>query len=918
LSRLNRNHRKMKQIPQKNPVEPFRLMLQKAESCINAGQLDAAVSIYRELLFNRPDASDLHHTLGLVYMELGQLDRAISHIGRSIQLNPHYANAYRSLGDAHLNAGHADLSLEAYRKALSLNPEDPDTLLNFGNALHQLDMFQDALSAYRAVVDRAPGNLKVLNNIAKTFQDMGQLNQALECYNRCLAIDPGYAEARFNRATALLALGQYSSGWQEYEWRFRRRGAHKVYPHRLSTPRWQGDSYTGRRLLVHCEQGMGDVIQFARYLPKVKDLGGTLILEVHAPLLPLLETMECVDEAVAFDVRRPPAINHDIHIPLLSLPRLFTASVEAIAKTIPYLHSDAVHTIRWRNKMNRDGFKIGLVWATSGTNPKRDCPLEECFSWFKTPGLDFFSLQVGLAESQLAESESTSDITKIGHQIEDFKDTAAVVANLDLIICVDTAVAHLAGAMGKPVWVLLPFTADWRWPNHCSTMRWYPTAKIFRQDQPGNWQHVMDRITRALAHLHNGNFTESVLVNHAMNHNLTTYAKCQQKGRRGGIRKRLVPGKPEVSGLRGIKKLHVQTISQKHRTSCQIKKVLLISPIYGGSLEVIRYLHSGFAAAGISAALQDNSGFYPVYRKIDRGDDDCKCKNHMVGRLIRTIDQRLMSSIEQYKPDLVIAIAQSPIHKDTVAKLRSKGIASAYWFVEDYRFRPYYTEVAPDFDFFFTIQRNEELKRQFEAMDKTKWHYLPLACTPAVHRPWKSIYQERRPYKCQLGFMGAPYLNRLNVFEQLAHWDLGIWGEGWNDCELSPKLKACVRQGKDRISVQESVKIYSCADIIVNLHSSPYVKGVGPDGDFVNPRTFEVAGCAGFQLSDNRKELPSLFCPGKEVICFDSIDELQGLIKYWLPRPDARKKIALQAQRRAYSKHTYRHRAKEIIGLLEN
>jgi spore maturation protein CgeB/Flp pilus assembly protein TadD len=846
---------------------------------IDRGQLNSAADIYQRLLVERPDDAGLHHTLGLVYLEQSRYDAAIDQIKRSIAIRPDHSKYHRSLGDACQAAGHPHAALSAYQHACVLNPANIDALINLGNIFHELDRHPQALATFQKVIDLAPNHLMALNNIGKTLHDKGALDQALKLYNRCLDIDPHYAEARFNRAVVLLTLGDYQHGWPEYEWRFRRRNACKVYPHQLTTPRWQGEAYQGRRLLVHCEQGIGDVLQFVRYLPMVKQLGGTLILEVHPALLALLKSMNCIDEWVAFDARRPPMVGHDVHIPLLSLPNLFHTTMDSLPKQVPYVHSDAGHTTLWRKQLAVDGLKIGLVWTASDINPKRNCPLVPSCSWFQVPGLHFISLQKGPTANQLQPTAGSAPITALGHRLNDFRDTAAVVANLDLVISVDTAVAHLAGAMGKPVWVLLPCSADWRWPPHGQGTPWYPTAKLFRQSPSGNWQPVIDQVKHALTQLQRNPTSQRILQ----------------------------PPDATKGGL----------AVQSHHMGRKIKKVLLVSPIYGGSLEIIRYLHSGFAQAGISAVLQDNNKFYPVYRQIEQGPYDQQSKEHLLGRMLGAIDQGLVASVEQYKPDLVLAIAQSPIDDATVADLRAKGIPSAYWFVEDHRLRPYWAQKAPLFDFFFTIQHGDDLKRQFDTMGHPNWHYLPLACDPTVHKPWQANPQALQPYRCQIGFMGAPYLNRIAVFEELVHWDLGIWGQGWEDAALSPKLKACIKQGKQRISVQESVKIYCAADIVVNLHSSPYAKGVDSGGDFVNPRTFEVAGCAGFQLSDHRTEMPALFSPGKEIILFDSITALKKLIEYWLPRPELRKEVSQKAQKNAYANHTYQQRAEEIIRLVE-
>jgi spore maturation protein CgeB len=704
---------------------------------------------------------------------------------------------------------------------------------------------------------------------------------------------------------ALLTLGNYQQGWAEYEWRFRRRNANSVYPYQLKSPRWQGESFKGRRLLVYCEQGLGDVLQFARYLPIVKQLGGTLILEVQRSLLPLLQSMDCVDTLITFNAQRAPSISHDWHIPLLSLAGMFNTTAENMPDKVPYLHAVANHSAWWRRKMAAADYKIGLVWATSGLDSKRNIPLRECYSWFNIPGVRFFSLQKGASIHQLAPD---LDITDLGNQLSDFRDTAAVVGNLDLVISVDTAVAHLAGAMGKPVWVLLPLGADWRWPPNGSTTPWYPTATLYRQDQPGTWRKVQTDVYEALIQKRGNR------LNHTRNAQKTNQKRVDTHH---GLRKRLFRSTLNIIPGSTYGKSRFQQPQANNRPNNRIKNVLLISQIYGGSLEVIRYLRSGFLQAGCASLLQDNSSLFQAYRHIEAMPIEHPDKKNQYHHFLRMIDQELMASVEKHKPDLVIAIAQSPINSDTVTRLKRKGIAYAYWFVEDYRFRTYWAQKAPVFDYFFTIQRDEHLKRHFDTLDHTTWRYLPLACDPLVHKPWKASLQEKRPYRCQIGFMGAPYVNRIQVFEELVDWDFAIWGQGWDDVDLSPRLRACIRQGHNRISMAEAVRIYSSADIVVNLHSSPFEKGINRDGDFVNPRCFEVAGCGGFQLTDFRKELPEILTPGEQIIVFDTITTLKKNIEFWLSNLYLRRSVSQKGQKCVYENHTYLHRAENIVRIVE-
>lgn len=475
-------------------------MLNKAEAHVNAGQLDSAACIYEQTLSMVPDAPALHLTLGLVYLEQARTDLALFHIGRSIELDPHNSISYRSMGDALSASGQLSLSILAYQKACAIDPGNTDALLNLGTVYHDLDACDQAKSMFQKILDRAPDHLRALNNLGKVYHDMGQLKHALACYDRCINLQPHYAEARFNRAALLLAMGDFKNGWREYEWRFKRSGAGNVYPHQLKTPRWQGEDYHGRRLLVHCEQGMGDVLQFFRYLPLVKKRGGTLIMEVHAPLMPLLRSLPHVDEMILFDPERPPEIRHDMHIPLLSLPTIFSSGADTIPNNIPYIQIEPHAAKPWFSHLKKDHVNIGLVWASSDLNPKRNLPIDQCRSWFQHTGLHFIGLQKGAASGRLTRLKGiASPSTELGHRLKDFHDTAAVMSHLDLMISVDTAAAHLAGAMGTPLWVLVPFNADWRWPPRSRNSPWYPSARIFRQRRYGDWNDVIHNVAVTLA-----------------------------------------------------------------------------------------------------------------------------------------------------------------------------------------------------------------------------------------------------------------------------------------------------------------------------------------------------------------------------------------------------------------------------------
>jgi tetratricopeptide (TPR) repeat protein len=459
-----------------------------ADNFVSQSRWREAAETYARLAVLCPRQPGIHHVRGLVLMEDSRWEAAVEAIDQAISLCPDNAAFYRSRGDALLSAGNPQQAVQSFLTALDLMPADINTMINLGNALHTQGLFRQAIQWYQNALSLSPGNIIAMNNIGKSLHDIGHIEQALLWYEKALCIDATYGEARFNRSVALLAQGDFSRGWAEYEWRFRRKTAFKVYPHKLQKERWNGSPYAGKRLLVHCEQGMGDVIQFCRYLPQVKALGGTLIVEAHAPLIPLLRTMSCIDEVVPFSVQCYPQVVFDLYIPLLSLPALFGTSLNNIPGPTPYLHADAQKALLWRSNTEKPAsLRVGLVWSGSTVDPQRACPIEHLSSLFAIKDVHFFSLQIDPSEQSLNVLSDSANVTHWGNRLRDFSDTAAAMTSLDIVISVDTAAAHLAGAMGIPVWILLPAVPDWRWLINRDDSPWYPSARLFRCKNTGNW-----------------------------------------------------------------------------------------------------------------------------------------------------------------------------------------------------------------------------------------------------------------------------------------------------------------------------------------------------------------------------------------------------------------------------------------------
>jgi len=462
-----------------------------------------AIEKFESAITLKPDYSDAHYNLGFALNEIDKLDAAASHYRRSIQLKPDFADAYNNLGAILSRQGKIEEAIAHYRTALQYSPVKAEIYNNLGNALKKSGRIDEALEMLQRALAARPGYAEAFNNMGVVLQFRGDYPAALLSYEKAIMLKPEFAEARFNRATVDLLLGNFSRGWQGYEWRFRRRDWRRTYPHRYSQPRWDGSSFDGKTLYVHCEQGLGDILQFVRYLPWVKALGGRLILETIGPMVRLCRRIASVDQVVEPNPHGRPAVDFDYFIPLLSLPAIFNTTLDTIPNQIPYLSATPEDLERWRPRISPKGLRIGLVWAGTSTDPRRACPL----AWF-TPltqlkNIHFYGLQKGIAAEQI-EVEGLPKgmrLTNLGQEFEDFADTAAVVAQMDLVISIDTSVAHLAGAMGKPLWLLLPDIPDWRWLLDRNDTPWYPSAKLFRQKRPGEWQPVIQSIADDLVEL---------------------------------------------------------------------------------------------------------------------------------------------------------------------------------------------------------------------------------------------------------------------------------------------------------------------------------------------------------------------------------------------------------------------------------
>jgi tetratricopeptide (TPR) repeat protein len=469
---------------------------------VDAGELDPAADCFLRAIRLKPDFAEPRFNLGEVLRARRRPREAIEAYRGALRLNPSLVGAWNNLGNLLRDGGELADAAECFREVIRLRPDLPEGLYNLGSALKDLGQSAEAVAHLQDAIRINPGHAESWNNLALVFKNEAEWDQALSCFSESIRLKHDLAAAYWNRSFVHLLHGRFREGWQDYEWRFRLPNWQRIYPFRPSQPRWDGTVDRTRTILVHDEQGLGDTLQFVRYLPEVKRRCGRVILETRRELIPLLQESPGVDVIVA----RPenegtPETTADCHVPLLSLPPMFGTTLATIPAHVPYIRPDARKSVAWADRIDGPGLKVGLVWAgrpEHQNDRKRSCRLEVFRPLTWIPGLKLFSLQKGPAETQIQNCVFNGAIVHLGPDLHDFADTAAAIARLDLLISVDTSVAHLAGAMARPTWVLLPTIPDWRWLLDRDDSPWYPTIRLFRQPRGGDWAAVVEKIAAEL------------------------------------------------------------------------------------------------------------------------------------------------------------------------------------------------------------------------------------------------------------------------------------------------------------------------------------------------------------------------------------------------------------------------------------
>lgn len=483
-------------------IMPDQLMalVNQANVLRKLGRFEEARASYDRIIALKPDSAEAHNSLGIVYKNLGRLNDAVASYSEAISISPRVSDAYVNRGNVLRRLGNLEKAKADFEKAIEINPKSAEAWNSLGMVFHAHNELEQALASYTQAISLKPGYSDAYNNRGKVLQDLHRIEEALKDYDQAIVLNPSYASPYWNKSLAMLLLGDFEEGWKLYEWRWK--DSMKIHARGFSQPLWLGQqSLKAKRLLIYSEQGLGDFIQFCRYVPMCEALGAEVILEVPKELVALVKTLSASCTVIEEGEFLPP---FDLYCPVMSLPFAFRTTMETIPKTIPYLCVDQIKSNFWQTTLGpKVRPRIGLVWSGSSihnNNHNRNIPLQ-LFGTLFNEEFDFYSLQKEVRPQDIALLSRLGWIKNFQMDLKDFTDTAALISELDLVISVDTSVAHLAGALGKPVWILLPYAPDYRWMLDRRNSPWYPTASLFRQSSIGSWDSVLFEVRKELTKL---------------------------------------------------------------------------------------------------------------------------------------------------------------------------------------------------------------------------------------------------------------------------------------------------------------------------------------------------------------------------------------------------------------------------------
>lgn len=502
------------------------------------GKPEQALPLLQDASQAQPKNPEILNHLGVALSDTGRGKDALASFRQALVINPGYASALGNLGKAFLEQGDAKAALDCFEKLVQHYPNDPKIHVNMGRCWYEMSNFQQAFLCFEKALSQKPDsvdalggeaaalwamghldetrmkleyalriepdNIDVMTNLGELLHAEGKISEALEQYNRVLSRVPEFPTALWRKGFALLTMGEYREGWKMYAESLGHRDLRGLNLFAPAEP-WGGAPAPNKHLLIWGEQGLGDVIQFIRYAELCKERVGKVSVFCAQPLVRLFKALPFIDDA--FDTIRDRSA-FDEHVPVMNLPHLFDTTLETVPAAVPYLRVGPEIQMKWKTRFANDtGMKVGLVWAGGShqdkvqsalTDRQRSIGLERMKPWFDLHGVQFYSLQKNEPAAQIAALGLAGRIIDVMGEAEDFADTAAIVQNLDLVIAVDTSVAHLAGGLGKPVWILSRYNACWRWLQNRPSSPWYPTARIFGQPALGDWDSVIAEVGREL------------------------------------------------------------------------------------------------------------------------------------------------------------------------------------------------------------------------------------------------------------------------------------------------------------------------------------------------------------------------------------------------------------------------------------
>ena len=477
------------------------MKLNQARAQQNAAQPVQAAAIYRQVLQLQPRNFTALFELGLICACSNDKGAAAEWFGKAAKVEPGNAAAHYCLGLALHEGGRADSAVISFRRAITLKANYAEAHFCLGNSLLELNRLDDALASYDAAIALKADYADAYSNRGVVLKNMRRIEDAIASFDRAIALRPDFARAYCNRGFTLLLAGRLRAGWADNEWRLALKGGQRApKPTRYTPQRWlQDESASGKTFLVRCEQGFGDTLQFCRYAAGIAGAGGTVILEVQPPLKELLARLEGVAKVIARGEPPPP---FDYEYPIMSLPLIFATDLDSIPASARYVRSDPAKVRGWHERLGApQGPRIGLAWSGSPTHAddrNRSIPLAELLAQLPH-GFQYVGLQKELREGDRQTLRASGRVIDTSEHLTDFSETAALCDCMDLTISVDTSVAHLSGALGKPTWLLVPFNPEWRWLLDRGDTPWYPSMTLHRQQRFGSWRETLRRLAAALS-----------------------------------------------------------------------------------------------------------------------------------------------------------------------------------------------------------------------------------------------------------------------------------------------------------------------------------------------------------------------------------------------------------------------------------